>query len=62
MSSHATPPTDRPTRVALASSLASRLGVDRGVTEQYLFLLTLPPWERLARGLNRGRLMRKRPR
>lgn len=46
----------RADRRVKAARIAAESGVDADVIEQVLFLRTLPPWERLARGLGRSRL------
>ena len=47
---------DRVTRRARARILSRATGVDVDLAEQVLLMRTLPPWERLARGLRRSRL------
>lgn len=49
---------DREVRMSEAQRLHESMGVDPGVAEQVLFLMTLPAWERLSRGLGRAKLMR----
>ena len=46
----------REDRWVRAAQVARRSGADVGLVEQVLFLQTLPPWERLARGIGRSRL------
>jgi hypothetical protein len=48
--------TVRSVRRAEALRLAPLTGADPDVIEQVLFMRTLPPWERLARGLRRAKL------
>jgi len=50
----------RSNRWIRARQIARQTGADVEVVEQVLFLQTIPPWERLARGLMRSRLGRNR--
>lgn len=47
---------DRSVRLKRAQVLSNEIGADAGIVEQVLFMQTLPPWERLGRGLRRSRL------